>query len=68
MSPVLAVILGIAVLVILLFVITKSIKGNRSKSADDSVLSQNNCSECDFTIPDNYSKALCPNCKTFIAK
>jgi high-affinity nickel permease len=65
MSSWLVLLLGVAVLVILVFII-KYLKSKRIGTQEDSEYSERSCKNCQKTIPSDFNKSLCPHCKGFL--
>ncbi|WP_416148749.1 hypothetical protein ACM26V_21150 [Salipaludibacillus sp. HK11] len=62
----LAIILGIVVVLLIIFIVS-SYRNNKS-DIGEAVDPQRKCDKCEYPIPNDYMKSLCPECKSYIAR
>jgi len=59
------IILGIVILAIVTIFLTRS-KG--TPLSETKYEPKRKCNQCDYTIPQDYVKSLCPQCKSYLVK
>ncbi|WP_280770355.1 hypothetical protein [Salipaludibacillus daqingensis] len=67
MSATVAIVLGLAVLV-LVMIILFFVNNRKMETVDVNLNSQRKCENCHFVIPNDYQKSLCPQCKTYLSR